>query len=59
MKPVQSDIAPTIGSALAPMANICSTAERQRLLAPTIGNTRGSFRSTDQNCMVNAPASST
>ena len=32
MNPVQSDIAPDMGSALAPIANICSTAERQRLL---------------------------
>src|SRR5580704_12741526 len=59
MNAVHSDMAPAMGSALAPIASICSTAERQRLLSPTIGNTRGSFRSTDQNCMVNAPASST
>ena len=59
MNPVHSAIMPVMGSALAPIASICSTAERQRLLSPTIGNTRGSFRSTDQNCMVNAPASST
>ena len=59
MNPVHSDMAPDMGSALAPMASICCTTERQRLPVPTIGNIRGSFRSTDQNCMVNAPASST